>query len=109
MSELPDRPDDKEKDGDRRKELRLIREFLDVQRDELQIRREDLEARRQAAANAQQYGLSALGANERDRRSNPSFLAAQLKSRLTFAGFVVLVFAAILVGALWSNKPAGRT
>lgn len=104
MSEPPARGDEGQNGERRQEELRLVREFLDVQRDELQIRRDEVEVQRDAGANNYQYALLALAANERDRDSSRSFLTAQLKHRLVFFGFVVVVFATILTIALVSGS-----
>ena len=101
MSELPERPED----GQRREEVELFREFLDVQKEELQIRRDELQVQREGQANAHEYSMQSLEAQVDDRKSSRSFHAGQLKRRLYFAGFAILMLAIIVIAALWFDQP----
>lgn len=101
MSELPE----SQEDGSRREEIALFRELLDVQREELSVRKEEIQVQREGQTNAHEYSMHSLNAQVVDRESSRTFHAGQLKRRLYFAGFAILILAAVVVAALWFKEP----
>src|SRR5436853_7867507 len=71
---------------------------------QLEVKRKELELQEQNQANQYEYAKAALAAQSEDLKDTRAHDGAQLKRRLIFAGFLVLVIVGFLGFCIYSGK-----